>query len=624
MRLITLLCTLGLAPFAVGQEYSIQAPDQAHIRQRIEVNWAAPQDTGGMLEIRPIEEGARRVAYAYVRNNPEGIEAPEAPGEYVLVFMFESEVRASAPLTVVMAEATVSGPDSAGAGETLEVSWQGPASRSDNITWAQRNGGTIRGTSYGYVQDATQGSRSLRAPADAGEYDIVYVSGSTILARHPVTVGSIAATVTAPATIHAGGSFEVSFEGPENSGDLITFSDRDGEARNGIGSYTYVGNADGNAVMLRAGETLGAYDVVYESNGRVIGRSPIDIVEASVAIDGPGEVSARTLFAAGWSGAGNAGDRVIIVDPDGDEFDYAYIDPITPEVELVAPEVVGNYTIEYRTRGGSVAASQALLVVPAEVPPGELLVTQARAALGSGDAVEIILDASGSMLQRLGNERRIEIAKRTLTELVNETIPAGTGFVLRVFGHREVDSCRTDLEIPLGPLDQSAATGTIQGINAMNLARTPIGDSIAAARADLADVVGQRVLVVLTDGEETCEGDAASEIEVLRNLGWDIRVNIVGFAIDDAELVQTFESWAAAGGGEYFNATNAEDLGAALLRAVATPFEVLDSNNAPVARGLTGGDPLVLPPGNYRVVASGSEVAVTVVSEETVTAGLGL
>ncbi|MEZ5492415.1 MAG: VWA domain-containing protein [Gammaproteobacteria bacterium] len=607
---------------AFSQDYSINAPSEAHIRQRIEVNWTAPQDTGGLLEVRPIQEGARRVGYSYVRNNPEGIEVPEEPGQYVVVFVFENEIRATATLSVVMAEAELSGPVTAGAGETIEVSWTGPSSRSDQITWAERNGAFIRGTSYAYVQSGNQGIRSLRAPADAGEYDVIYRSGETILARHPITIGSIEASLEAPATIHAGGSIEVTFEGPNNSGDLITFAERGGEASRGIGSYTYVGNADRNTVVLRAGETPGAYDVVYVSNNRVIGRSPIDIGVASVDIDGPGGVSSRLRFPVNWSGAGNAGDLIFIRDEAGQEYDYAYIDTNEPTVELIAPEVVGTYTIIYRTRGGLVAASEPLNVLPSEVPPGELVVTQARATLGSGDAVEIILDASGSMLQRLGDSRRIEIAKRTLNDLVSTAIPSGTGFILRVFGHREADSCRTDLEIPLDPLDPTAVMSKISSIDAMNLARTPIGASIAAVRDDMESVTGQRVVVVLTDGEETCDGDAASEIEALRNIGWDIRVNIVGFAIDDAELVRTFESWAAAGGGEYFNATSAEDLSAAMLRAVAARFEVINANNETIASGLTGGEPIVLPPGDYRIVAGSIDMLVTIISGQVVTAGL--
>ena len=621
MRFLFVVFALACAPLAAAQDYSVDAPAQAHIRQSIEVSWTAPQETGGMLEIRPLEEGARRAAYAYVRGNPQAIEVPEAPGDYTLVYVYEGEAQASTSLTVVMAQATVSAPDSAGAGETLQVSWTGPASRSDAVTWAERDGDYIRGSHYGYVQGQVEGSRGLRAPGEAGAYDIIYQSGSTILARHPVTVGSISATVEAPATIHAGGSIEVSFEGPNNSGDFIGFADRDGDSRNGIGTYRYVGNiADGQAT-LRVGETLGDFDVVYVSNNRVIGRSPIEIVEASVDISGPGEVWAGFLFNAAWEGAGNGGDMILIADADGNEFDYSYIDPLSPEVELVAPVDVGEYTLVYRTRGGEIMDTEPLTVVPAPNPPGQLIVTQGRAALGSGDAVEVILDASGSMLQRLGGERRIEIAKATLTDLVTDTIPEGTGFALRVFGHREADSCRTDLEIELGPLNPGAVTSAISGINAMNLARTPIGASIAHVRSDLANVDGQRVLVVLTDGEETCDGDAASEIEALRALGWDVRVNIVGFAIDDADLQQTFESWATAGGGEYFNATSADDLGEAMTRAVATRFDVIDENGEVVASGLTGGDPITLATGDYRVVSPAGEIAVTIISDEVTAVG---
>lgn|GEM_PF-6809457 len=178
--------------------------------------------------------------------------------------------------------------------------------------------------------------------------------------------------------------------------------------------------------------------------------APIEIVPVSVTLDSPEEVNARLRFDVGWQGAGNAGDRIVIAGPEDADLDYRYIDPAQPGVELVAPATVGNYTLQYISRGGRVIATEPLAVTASPMPPGELLVLQNRAALGPDDAVEIILDASGSMLQRLGGERRIEIARDTLVSLVNDTIPEGTGFALRVFGHREADSCRTDLEIPLG------------------------------------------------------------------------------------------------------------------------------------------------------------------------------
>src|SRR5690606_23390906 len=109
-------------------------------------------------------------------------------------------------------------------------------------------------------------------------------------------------------------------------------------------------------------------------------------------------------------------------------------------------------------------------------------------------------------------ERRINIAKNMLTDAVRELIPAGTPVALRVFGHREPDACRTDLEIPLGPLNPDAAAATIAGIQAMNLARTPIADSLAAVEADLAGAAGGAIVVLVTDGEETCDGNPAAVI----------------------------------------------------------------------------------------------------------------
>ena len=117
--------------------------------------------------------------------------------------------------------------------------------------------------------------------------------------------------------------------------------------------------------------------------------------------------------------------------------------------------------------------------------PGTLVVVSEGDGPAAGGAVELILDASGSMLKRMDGKRRIVIAKEVLTEAVNELIPAGTPVALRVFGHKEPGSCRTDLEIALKPLDPVAASATIAGVNAMNLAKTPIADSLAKVESDL-------------------------------------------------------------------------------------------------------------------------------------------
>jgi hypothetical protein len=244
---------------------------------------------------------------------------------------------------------------------------------------------------------------------------------------------------------------------------------------------------------------------------------------------------------------------------------------------------------------------------PTPDAPGTVRVVGAIAENGQpqpiigGGAVELILDASGSMLQLLDGQPRIAIARETLLTLTNNVLPPGTPLALRVFGHREADTCRTDLEVPLQPLDPATVSATIAGINAMNLAKTPIGESLRLVAADLAGATGQKVVVLVTDGEETCDGDPAAEIANLRAQGIDVRVNIVGFAVNDPALQATFEAWAQLGGGRYFNADNAAELNRAVQQALVAPFRVRDAAGAEVATGTVNGDPVSLPAGDYTV-----------------------
>jgi hypothetical protein len=234
--------------------------------------------------------------------------------------------------------------------------------------------------------------------------------------------------------------------------------------------------------------------------------------------------------------------------------------------------------------------------------PGLLRVVagNGKAASGGG-AVELILDASGSMLQRMEGRRRIDVAKEVLTSAVTELIPAGTPTALRVFGHRTPNACETDLEAPLAPLAADSLVARIRAIEAKNLARTPIGASLAAVRQDLKGSTGAALVVLVTDGEETCDGDPAAEIAKLQQAGVKLTLNIVGFAIDDDALALQFETWAAAGGGRYYPATDPEGLRGAIRQALATSYTVYDSRDNEVTQGIVGGDPVELMQGTYRV-----------------------
>ncbi|MGN6486860.1 MAG: vWA domain-containing protein, partial [Devosia sp.] len=130
---------------------------------------------------------------------------------------------------------------------------------------------------------------------------------------------------------------------------------------------------------------------------------------------------------------------------------------------------------------------------------------------------------------------------------------------------------------------------------------TPIAASLRAVADDLREATGPRVVVLVTDGEETCGGDPRAEIEALVAQGIDVRVNIVGFAVEDAGLKDTFRAWAEAGHGSYFDAADETELTAAVEAAASMRFKILDGAGAVVGSGSVGAAPVPLSAGTYRV-----------------------
>ena len=259
-----------------------------------------------------------------------------------------------------------------------------------------------------------------------------------------------------------------------------------------------------------------------------------------------------------------------------------------------------------RPAGYELAARTAFLEEPPPSrDPGSIAVRSAPD--GSSDAVapdvgvEIVLDTSGSMLERIGRQRRIDVARDALRELVTERLPSGTPVALRIFGDGD-DPCGSSLAVPLGPLDPAAVAAFVDGLEIDRDTATPIAASLARVPDDLAGTTGTRIVVLVTDGEETCDGDVDEAIRDLERRGIDARVNIVGFTVRDRRLRRDMRDWARLGGGSYFDARGADDLGAAIAQAVRAPFRVLDGAGNEVASGTLDGEPVPVDPGTYSIV----------------------
>lgn len=235
--------------------------------------------------------------------------------------------------------------------------------------------------------------------------------------------------------------------------------------------------------------------------------------------------------------------------------------------------------------------------------PGSLSVARPQDA--AQPAVEIIFDASGSMGVPLpSGEQRITAAKRVLEDLVTAVIPEGAPFALRAFGHVQPMSCDTRLEIPLGPLERDKALAAIRSIEPKLLSGTPLAASLALVSEDLAKAGRGRTVILITDGEESCDGNPIEAVRELRRLH-PLDVAIVSLGLEQAER-QSFEELAAATNASYVDVTSFEELRASVNGALHPRFEVINAQGEVVASGLVDGDPVDVEMGVYTVRVYGA------------------
>lgn len=177
-------------------------------------------------------------------------------------------------------------------------------------------------------------------------------------------------------------------------------------------------------------------------------------------------------------------------------------------------------------------------------------------------AVELILDASSSM-----KGQPIKDAKEVLKRVIANDLPDGIPIAVRVYGL--TPGCSTELVrslTPLTPAVKKELQKTIAGIQAVG--NTNIAGSLAAVEDDLARANGERHVVLVTDGNHNCPGSVEEELEKLKEAGFDVQVDIVGFAPPGSELHETFREWAKVTDGLYLEAHDSDKLEEALREAL--------------------------------------------------------
>jgi len=192
--------------------------------------------------------------------------------------------------------------------------------------------------------------------------------------------------------------------------------------------------------------------------------------------------------------------------------------------------------------------------------------------------IEIILDASNSMAETVPGGVKIEVAQKAVEQLL-AILPASYNVGLRGYGHRfpQDDRSRscTDTELlsSLKPLTQENRTGITQRLTLMQpKGLTPIAYTLEHAVNDFFSMTGKNIIVLVSDGEETCGGDPLAIADYIVSLGIGLKVYVIGF---DVSSRTQLEGIAQRTGGRYYDARNAIELGQALKQAVWEATSVL-------------------------------------------------
>lgn len=182
--------------------------------------------------------------------------------------------------------------------------------------------------------------------------------------------------------------------------------------------------------------------------------------------------------------------------------------------------------------------------------------------------VSFVLDGSGSMLEPAGGGlSKIAEAKSVIVDAL-DNLPAGTFGSVRLFGARvpEADkpaSCRdSHLIVPFLP--GVGAGSALAGATIVPKGWTPLAENLTLAARDFPNGV-RRVIVVVSDGKETCGGDPVAAARAIKQADPATSIYTVGFAVDPKARTE-LRTIAQVGGGTYEDAPDRAGLLQALRK----------------------------------------------------------
>ncbi len=197
-----------------------------------------------------------------------------------------------------------------------------------------------------------------------------------------------------------------------------------------------------------------------------------------------------------------------------------------------------------------------------------------------------IFDESNSMLGHWQSEKKIDVAKTMLIQMVDSLKKIeNVELALRMYGHQSPvppqDCSDTRLEVPFAPNNAEQIKQKLRMTQPKGT--TPIARSLEECANDFPDCLTCRnVVILITDGIEACDGDPCAIAMALQSKGIVLKPFVIGIGLE-VEFKEAFECV-----GDFYNATSETDfrniLNQVIKKAVTSTtvqINLLDSFDKP-------------------------------------------
>ena len=354
----------------IAAEVALEAQAEAIAGSEIDVTWSGPDNKSDYISVATADTAPQKYEnYVYTaRGNPGLLTMPLEPGEYQIRYIASgnpAKVLASRIVSVVAAQVSLAAQDSAEAGSTIDVTWDGPGNQNDYVSVAAPDEKPQKYVNYAYAKRGNPAK--IKMPLEPGIYQLRYIAHGNpqrILASREVNIVAAKVVLDAPETAAVGSEIDVSYVGPNNPNDFISVAaigSKPGEYQH------YQATKRANPVRLKVPSEPGTYLIRYIAHGnpqKVLARRSLKVVEASAIATESAVLEAADSAPAGgelevfWVGPDGDGDTVMIAKIGSGKGEAEVATASGNPAILQLPNEPGEYSLHYMSGQGSSSIGQ--------------------------------------------------------------------------------------------------------------------------------------------------------------------------------------------------------------------------------------------------------------------------